>query len=156
MATGDEMFSERLYAAEDRIREQVNGFDDKASYLLVILTFLADFVEHLRFNRYLLIVVAAAICISALCAIFELAVVRYRAEDATAYEGYRKEMKAANSGLSDTALDSAMRQGMMAATKARILKNELINRRKGRLLVISYGAMLLALLISIGKMVANG
>lgn len=152
MAIGDAMFLERLYAAEDRVREQASGFDDKASYLLIILTFLAEFVEHLKFSGMLLDGVAVAICVSALCAILELAMVRYQEEDAVFYAEYRKETRVSNPGRTDAVIESAMRQGMMQSAKARIRHNERINRVKGRLLVGSYSTMLIALLMAIGKM----
>lgn len=152
MAIGDEMFLDRLYAAEDRVREQAHGFDDKASYLLIILTFLAELVERLRFSHRMLVLVSVLICISAVCAVAELGFVKYRNEDAVLYAEYRKEVIASNPGAASDVIGRLLRRGLMTATKKRILYNQRINQWKGYLLVTSYAAMVLALVTSIIKL----
>jgi hypothetical protein len=149
MAIGDEVFLERLYAAEDRIADQAHGFDDKASYNLIILTFLLQMVDKLHFSHCMLVTWSLVICVSGGLAVAELCSVKHPVEDVTAFEQYREKIIKDNPGISTEELEQAAKQGLLISTKMRIEVTEHIMQRKTRLLVASYVTMVLALAMSI-------
>lgn len=150
---GDELILERLYAAEQVLLSQADALDMKASYLLVVLVFLAQLSTTILSRSNLtsfdkesqwlscLLLVGAGVFL-----LLELQIKCFRVEDAVNFEAWRDRVVSAGKQLGeydaslhpDSYLRSRLVWGLIEASKPRILKGEKNNKRKVRHLNLAY------------------
>ncbi len=142
---GDDLILERMYSREQILLSQADAFDMKASYLLVVLVFLAQLSTTFFSNANLdcvgkisqwlscLLLVAAGIFL-----FFELKIKSFSGEDAAGLEPWRDEVIADSrkqkeykeTSDPDGYLRHRLVWGLIDSSKGRIAKSEENNAKK--------------------------
>jgi len=151
--TGDDLILERMYAREQVLLGQADALDMKASYLLVVLVFLAQLSATFLsrsdlscFGKAIQWLVCLLLVVSGIFLLLELRVKSFSGEDALGLEGWRDGVVAEAEGLKgypvfqnpDAFLRNRLVRGFIDGSKARIAKSEEINEKKVRFLNRAY------------------
>ena len=167
--SGDDLILERMYAREQVLLSQADALDMKASYLLVVLVFLAQLstIFLLRPNlscfdkgsQWLTCLLLLASGIFVLC---ELQVENFRGEDALELESWRDGVVTEAEKLDeyqkapdlDDFLRSRVVWGLIEGSKLRIVKSEGLTNKKASRLEWAYWLTLVAFLWEVVTIVA--
>lgn len=161
---GDGLILERMYVREQTLLSQADALDMKASYLLVVLVFLAQlsttFLSSQNlpyFGKVSQLVSCVLLLVSGILLLFELKVKSFSNEDGAGLETWRDEIIEKSLDLEgyrkathpEDYLRSRLVWGLIAGSKARIFENEKANKNKLSLLKLAYWIALLAFLLDI-------
>jgi hypothetical protein len=161
---GDEIILERMYAAEQILLTQADALDMKASYLLIVLVFLAqlsttfiarhDLSWFFRISQWLSCVLMFS---SSVLLLLELRIRRFKSEGVFELEALRDRITAESKerdDYKDAAHPNEYVRGrlvwsLIQGSKNRIHKNDLTNAKKVSHLQWAYGLAALAFLLDI-------
>lgn len=147
---GDDLLLERMYAREQRLSSQSDALDMKASYLLVVVAFLAQLStlflsrQNLSCTAKIDQVLSCALLIGGGAALLaELMVKPFKDESAEEMEKWRDKQiaRAKAERVGDPSAEYLcgwLIWGLINGCKGRIAESEKINDRKVRLLKIAY------------------
>lgn len=142
---GDDIILDRFYDSEKTLLSQCDGFDMKASYLLVALVFLAQlsmtFLSRPSLDTCTKVdqwLSCLSLLLAGIFLMLELRVDYFHAEDPKEMEAWRdaqvdksKELKSySDAPDQDAYLRNRLIQGLIIGAKERILKSEEINATK--------------------------
>jgi hypothetical protein len=165
---GDDLILERMHAAEQGLLSQADALDMKASYLLIVLVFLAQlsttFISRqdlswlFRGSQWL------SCCLLSLSAIYlflELRIKRFADEDVLGFEAWRDRVVTANKENAaykaihppSDYLRGRLIRGMIEGCKHRIDKSYEHNGKKVMHLRKAYGLMAAAFFLDIAFMI---
>jgi hypothetical protein len=161
---GDDLILERMYATEQGLLTQADALDMKASYLLIVLVFLAqlsatfiarhDLSWLLRGSQWLSCLILIA---SALFLLLELRIKQFKGEGALGLEKLREDVitqakqleQYKNAAHPNEYVRSRLVWSLIKGSKERIPENESINARKVTRLQWAYGLATVAFVLDI-------
>jgi len=167
----DDLILERMYAREQVLLSQADAMDMKASYVLVALVFLAQLSTTFLSRPNLQClgkasqwVASLLLLVSAISLLLELKVATFKSEDASGLESWRDEVVRDSQELEaypkerdpEEYLRDRVIWGLIASSKARIVKGEEINDKKITRLTIAYWFASAAFLIDILFLATTG
>jgi hypothetical protein len=158
---GDDFILERMYAREQRLSSQSDALDMKASYLLVVVAFLAQLSTSFLSKPNLPCVAkidqwlsCISIAIAGAILLMELMVKSFDDESAEEMEPWRdKEISKAEAAQdaphSSDYLRGWLTSGLIDGCKERIFTSEKNNKGKVRLLRLAYWCVAVAFMLDI-------